>query len=73
MLKREELTNSTSTLNKAGDGEMLFILLGRDPAAPAAIRAWVEERIRLGKNELRDQQIMTALRCASELDKAHQQ
>jgi len=26
---------------------MIFVLLGRDMAAPAAIHAWVEERIRL--------------------------
>jgi hypothetical protein len=50
MTKKEEFANPASCLNKASENEMLFVLLERDPAAPAAIRAWVEERIRLGKN-----------------------
>ncbi len=49
MLKRDELADPTSCLNRARDDEMTFVLLGRDAAAPAAIRAWAEERIRLGK------------------------
>jgi hypothetical protein len=43
---------------------MVFVLLGRDAAAPAAIRAWAAERIRLGKNAPTDEQIVEALRCA---------
>jgi hypothetical protein len=41
-------------MNRAKDDEMTFVLLGRDAAAPVAIRAWVTERIRLGKNSLED-------------------
>lgn len=44
--------------------EMVFVLLSRDAAAPVAIRAWVAERIRLGKNTDSDQQIVEALECA---------
>ena len=47
---------------------MLFVLLGRDKAAPFAIRAWVEERIRLGKNERTDAQITEALACAATME-----
>ena len=47
MRKHEELTNPLSCLSRARHNEMTFVLLGRDAAAPAAIRAWVKERIRL--------------------------
>jgi hypothetical protein len=62
MRKRDELTDPTSCLNKAKDDEWLFVLLGRDPAASVAVQAWVDERIRLGKNKLDDPQIHEALR-----------
>jgi len=63
MLKRDELTNPASCLNRARDDEMTFVLLGRDAAAPVAIRAWIEERIRIGKNRRDDEQIREAERC----------
>lgn len=64
MIKREELRNGDSCLNRALFDEMLFVLLGRDVAAPATIRFWIEERIRLGKNTRDDRQIVEALECA---------
>ena len=64
MRKRDELTVPTSCMNRAKDDEMTFVLLGRDVAAPAAIHAWVTERIRLGKNKPQDAQIQEALNCA---------
>ena len=64
MIKRDELSNPQSCLNRAADDEMLFVLLGRDSAAPFAIRAWAMERIRLGKNTADDPQIKEALECA---------
>lgn len=64
MLKHEELTNPESCLNRAREDEMLFVLLGRDIAAPVAIRAWVSERVRLGKNRDTDPQIIEALEWA---------
>lgn len=65
MLKRGELTNPASCMSRARDDEMTFVLLGRDLAAPCAIRAWIEERIRLGKNLRRDAQILEAETCAA--------
>jgi len=65
MLKRDELEDTTSCLNKATDGERLFVMLARDPAAPVAIRAWIAERIRLGKNAPGDEQIREAFECAA--------
>jgi hypothetical protein len=68
MIKRDELSEPESCLNKARDNERLFILLARDPAAPAAIRAWVSERIRLGKNTPSDPQLCEALECAARME-----
>jgi len=64
VIKRDEIDYSESCFNKATDDERLFVLLARDPAAPAAIRAWVAERIRLCKNTAEDDQIREALECA---------
>jgi len=60
MLKRDEVCLPDSCLNKARDDEHLFVLLGRDLAAPAAIRAWIEARIRVGKNHPEDDQLAQA-------------
>jgi len=64
MIKRDEIEDTQSCFNKATDGERLFVMLARDPAAPVAIRAWVAERIRLGKNTPDDDQIREAIECA---------
>jgi hypothetical protein len=65
MIKRDEIDDQSSCLNKATDGERLFVLLARDPAAPVAIRAWIAERLRLGKNAPDDAQIREAQECAA--------
>lgn len=64
MRKRDELSNPAGCMFRAKDDEMTFVLLGRDAAAPAAIRAWVAERIRLGKNRPDDPQVLEAEGCA---------
>lgn len=68
MRKRDELTNPNGCMFRAADDEMTFVLLGRDVAAPTTIRAWVAERIRLGKNLASDSQIQEALDCASTME-----
>ena len=68
MEKRQELSRPDSCLNRARPDELIFVLLARDAAAPAAIRAWVEERIRLGKNAVDDQQIAEALVLAARME-----
>lgn len=60
MIKRQELSDPSSCMNGAREDEMTFVLLGRDKAAPAAIRAWIEERIRLGLNLRNDAQTVEA-------------
>lgn len=61
MKKVDEINDLSSCLNKARDDEMIFVLLGRDAAAIRAVRAWIEERIALGKNQVGDEQIQNAL------------
>lgn len=69
MRKRDELADPNSCLNRAKDDEMIFVLIGRDVAAPRAIRAWVSERIRLGKNSEHDAQVQEALDCANSMER----
>lgn len=64
MIKHSELSNKESCLNRATAGEMIFVLLARDEAAPATIRFWIRERIRSGKNSLDDVQMQEAENCA---------
>lgn len=61
MRKQQELTDPASCMSRARDNEMTFVLLGRDIAAPAAVRAWIEARIRMGKNKPDDAQITEAI------------
>lgn len=60
MRKRDELADPASCLNKAKDDEWLFVLLGRDPAAAAAVQAWIIERVRIGKNKPDDPKLENA-------------
>ena len=68
MKKSEELVRQDSCLSKAAFDETLFVLRSKDKAAPAAIRAWVRERVRLGLNQLTDDKIREALQCASAMN-----
>ncbi len=60
MRAKQELADPLSCMRRAHDNEMVFVLLGRDVAATVAVRAWIEERIRLGKNRRDDEQIQEA-------------
>lgn len=68
MLKRDELADPNSCLNRAADDEMIFVLLGHDVAAPHAIREWGLERVLRGKNHADDAQIVEALKCAAAIE-----
>jgi hypothetical protein len=68
MRKRDELTRPNSCLNKARDGEMLFVLLGRDEDAPETIRYWIRRRIRRGKNKPGDPKMVEAELCAQAME-----
>jgi hypothetical protein len=64
MRKRDELADPRSCLNKAKDGEWVFVILERDRALPAALRAWAAERVKLGLNRPDDEQVLEPLRVA---------
>lgn len=68
MRKFDEVHHPESCWNKAGEHERLFILLGRDAAAPATIRYWARERIRLGLNKAGDAQLANAEIAAGQMD-----
>jgi hypothetical protein len=68
MRKKDELTKEHTCMQHAHDQEMVFVLLSRDAAAPVAIRAWVAERLRLGKNTEDDAQIKDALHIATVME-----
>lgn len=64
MRKSAEL-EGPSCITKAWDNEIIFVLLAPDEAAPVAIEAWIAERIRTGKNQPKDAQIIEAQQCAN--------
>ena len=68
MIRNDELTKVNSCLNKARPDEMLFVLRAHDRAAPATIRFWVDQRVRLGLNTANDSQIADAWNCAHEME-----
>lgn len=72
MLKRDELALPDSCLNKARDDELVFVLLERDQAAPAAIRAWIARRIELGKERPGDPKLESALAMVRRMEQAHE-
>jgi hypothetical protein len=71
MLKRDELADPKSCLNRSREDEMLFVVCERDIAAPETIRDWCGHRVRLGKNGKSDAQITEALECARYIQVAH--
>ena len=40
MIKREELSNPNSCINRAADDEPVFVLLAHDPVAAEVVRTW---------------------------------
>jgi len=69
MRKKDELSLEHTCMQHAHPEEMVFVLLGRDPAAPRAIRAWATDRILLGKNAWSDTQIVEAMECAATMER----
>ena len=71
MLKQSELSEPNSCMSRARDDEMTFVVLERDVAAAETIRFWCRERVRIGKNEWGDSQIVEAMGCALYIDAIH--
>lgn len=68
MRKKDILSTMHSCFNKALADEFIFELLGRDAAAPHAIRCWAQRRIALGLNKFDDAQITEASALADAMD-----
>jgi hypothetical protein len=68
MIKVDEHLIPDSCFNRAAWDEPIFVLLGRDASAPAAIRAWIVSRILLSKNQFGDPQTVEAEAIASEME-----
>jgi hypothetical protein len=68
MMKCREIVDPNSCFNKAKQNELIFVFLERDAAAPAAIRAWIAERIKLGLNIPGDKKLVDAEWCAREME-----
>lgn len=73
MRKKQEIEIPSSCFNRAADDELIFVLRGRDTAAPSTIRFWAAERLRLGKNETGDDQISEAHQCAEIMEAEQKQ
>lgn len=73
MIKRRELEEPDSCLNKADSDEPLFVLLGRDASAKVAIQAWVDDRLKTGKNRPYDNQIIEAKLALEKMEKYREQ
>lgn len=43
MIKKDELSNPNSCLNRAQDDEPLFVLRANDPIAPHVVKAWADQ------------------------------
>lgn len=74
MIKAKELLRPNSCWNKAKEDELVFVLLARDSAAPLAVRAWINERLKQGLNKPDDPQIKEAeewIKEASRYQMAH--
>jgi hypothetical protein len=74
MIKKDELSNPASCLNKAHDDEPIFTLRANDPLAPIMVRMWAEYYI-ASKTDARGQcppenafKYHEALRSASLMD-----
>ena len=64
MLKKDEIENPESCINRAAPNEPVFVLRAIDEAAPHVIEVWARERVILGKNKSSDQKIIGALETA---------
>lgn len=68
MIKSKEVSDPNSCLNRAADDEPIFVLRAHDVTMPAAIDAWIDYRIKAGKNMPNDPQIVEATRLAHQAE-----
>ena len=68
MIKRDELSDPTSCLNRAAEDEPVFVLRATDMCAPDTILFWILSRLTAGRNQ-DDDQIKEAQAVASNMVK----
>jgi len=73
MEKHRELSEPNSCWNRAEDGELVFVLLARDIAAPNTVIEWAKWRVEMGKNDFNDPQIREALAWVARVRQQHQE
>jgi hypothetical protein len=56
MIKKDEIADPHSCLNKSADGEPLFVLCARDPYAADLVDLWADRYIRIHQWECTDTQ-----------------
>ena len=69
MIKRDELSDPTSCLNRAAEDEPVFVLKATDICAPDTILFWILSRLTAGRNQESDSQIKEAQTLASDMVK----
>ena len=69
MRKWEEMELEHSCLNRAGEYEYMFILLGRDEVAAKTVRYWIRQRLKSELNTKLDRKITEAEDIATKLEK----
>lgn len=72
MTKQEEIDLPDSCWNRAKQGELMFVLLERDKAAPETIRQWARVRVATGMNSSIDLKIDEALEIAKKMEERQQ-
>lgn len=63
-----ELSLPGSCIRSALPHEVVFVLLGRDESASIALQAWIDHRIRSGKNKATDGEIIEARACLATMN-----
>lgn len=67
MIKRDELADPNSCLNKAADDEPIFVLRAQDRTAAVLVRRWADGAVRLGT--LSGEKYAEALAIADAMDR----
>ena len=68
MLKREELFNPQSCLNKAEPEELIFVVRAKDPLAAQTVRHWAAMAVGVHEKEKIDEAISWAKRAEEFLE-----
>ena len=69
MIKRDELSDPTSCLNRVEEDEPVFVLRAADMCAPDTILFWILSRLTAGRNQEDDTQIKEAQALATDMVK----